>query len=58
MKRTTKKMDDVVKRATGVRVDEELWKRFRKHCIDEGRPAQAVIEEILIAWCKGKEHKR
>jgi len=37
-----------------IRIEEELWKRFSKKCIEENRLKRDVISELIRKWVRGE----
>jgi hypothetical protein len=35
------------KKTTSIKIDPELWKKVRKHCIDEEVDISAYLEELI-----------
>jgi len=44
----------MVKGKTSISIDVDLWKEFRKKCIDVDKDASAVLEELVRKWVKEK----
>ena len=43
-----------MKKDVHVSIDEDVWKRAKKKCVDEGRNLSEVVEEFLQKWIKDK----
>lgn len=37
---------------TSMSFDEQLWKEFRKKCIDKGKQYTVVLEDLMQKWLK------
>lgn len=42
----------MAKTKTSLSFDENLWKEFRKKCIDVGKQYTEVLEELMSKWLK------
>jgi len=43
------------KQATSVKVDSDLWKEFRKYCIDADKSTSEAIEDLIRSFLNGKK---
>jgi len=44
----------MVKGKTSISIDLDLWKEFRKKCIDVDKDASEVLEELIKKWLREK----
>ena len=42
------------KKTTSIKIDPELWKKVKKHCIDKEIDISAYIEHLIEKDLKGK----
>jgi hypothetical protein len=44
----------MAKGKTSISIDLDVWKEFRKKCIDVNKDASTVLEELVRKWLKEK----
>ncbi|HLC33198.1 MAG TPA: hypothetical protein VJJ82_05195 [Candidatus Nanoarchaeia archaeon] len=45
----------MVKKATSIKIDSELWKEVKKHCIDQEIEVSSYLEKLLVFDLKNKK---
>jgi len=43
---------------TSIRVDAELWKRFRIRCLEKGLTATEVFTKLIKEWLREEEKRK
>ena len=45
----------MVRKTTSLKIDEELWKEVKKHCIDLNKDISDYLEDLIRKDIKGKK---